>query len=129
MFIEFIYIHSTSFCRFTSHLVLGKKLSKLALVSFDLIHLLQPLIFIDSALILEHSFFLHQQNVPNPVAAAAQVYTSSGTSARVAKALTELFPQYNSHEEEEDKMTELIMNVVSQHVIGKPHKCLVISFC
>ena len=84
------------------------------------------MIFADSALILEHSFFLHQQNVPNPVAVAAQVYKSSGTSARVAKALSELCPQYNSHEEEEDKMTELIMNVVSQHVIGKLYKYLVI---
>ena len=85
--------------------------------------------FADSALILEHSFFLYKQDVPDPIAAAAQVYKSSGTSARVAKALSELFPQFNPQKEEKGKMCQLIMNVVSQHVIGKPNKYLVIFFC
>ena len=125
MFIGFIYIHSISFCRFTSHLVPGNKLSRLALVSFNHITLWQQLIFADSTLILEHSFFLHQQNVQDPIATAAEAYKSSGMSARVAKALTEIFPQFNPHEKEREKMCELIMNVISQHVIGKPQKCLV----
>ena len=77
--------------------------------------------FADSALILEHSFFLYQQNVPDAFAAAAQVYKSSGTSARVAKALSELFPQFNPQKEEREKICQLIMNMVSQHVIGKPY--------
>ena len=84
--------------------------------------------FADSALILEHSFFLHQQNVPDPIATAVQVYKSSGTFARVAKALTELFSQYNPYEEERERMCQLIMDVVSEHVIGKPWKFLAMIF-
>ena len=76
--------------------------------------------FVDFALILEHSFFLHQQQVQNPIETAAEEYTSSGTSARVAKALTELYPQYKPQDEEKENMVELIMDLISKHIICEP---------
>ena len=76
--------------------------------------------FIDFALILEHSYFLHQQEVQNPIEAAFNQYTSSGTSVRVAKALTKLYPQYKSQKEEREKMTQLIMDLILEYIICKP---------
>ena len=76
--------------------------------------------FVDFALILEHSYFLHQKMVQSPIEAAAKQYTSSGTSARVAKALTKLYPQYKPQEEEQENMTQLIMYLISEHIICKP---------
>ena len=76
--------------------------------------------FVDFALILEHSYFLHQKMVQNPIEAAAKQYTSSGTSARVAKALTMIYPQYKPQKEESEKMTQLIMDLISSHIICEP---------
>ena len=76
--------------------------------------------FVDFALILEHSYFLHQKMAQNPIEAAAKQYTSSGTSARVAKALTILYPQYKPQKKESEKMTQLIMDLVSEHIICQP---------
>ena len=74
---------------------------------------------VDFILILEHSFFLQQQQVQNPLETAAGQYTSSGASARVSKALKELYPQYKPQDEEKEKMVELIMNLISEHIICK----------
>ena len=76
--------------------------------------------FVDFALILEHSYFLHQKMVQNPLKAAAKQYTSSGTSARVAKALTMLYSQYKPQKKEKEKMTQLIMDLISEHIICEP---------
>ena len=75
--------------------------------------------FVDFTLILEHSFFLQQQKIQNPLEIAVEQYTLSGTSARVAKALKELYPQYTPQDEKKEKMVELIMNLVSEHIICK----------
>ena len=72
---------------------------------------------VECSIILEHSFFLYQQNIQDPVATAAKQYKSCGISTRVTKALTELIPQYNPQEEAREKMENLIMNVISQHLI------------
>ena len=74
---------------------------------------------VDFALILEHSFFLHQQQVQNPIETAAEKYTLSGTSARVSKALTELYPQYKPQDDKKEDMLELIMSFISEHIICK----------
>ena len=72
--------------------------------------------FADFTLILEHSFFLRQQQVQNPFKTAVEQYTLSGTSVRVAKALKELYPLYKPQDEEQEKMVELIMNLISSFV-------------
>ena len=77
--------------------------------------------FLDFILILEHSYFLHQQEVQNPIETAAKQYSSSGISARVAKALTKLYPQYKPQKEECEKMTQLIIELISEHIICKPY--------
>lgn len=75
--------------------------------------------FVAFTLMLEHSFFLQQQQVQNPFETAVQQYTLSGTSARVAEALKKLYPQYKPQDEEKEKMAELIMNLISEHIICK----------
>ena len=45
--------------------------------------------------------------------------TSSGTSARVSKALKKLYPKYKLEDEEQEKMVELIMELISKHTIHK----------
>ena len=75
--------------------------------------------FVDFTLILEHSFFLQQQQIQNPLEVAAEQYTSYGTSTRVAKALKELYPQYKPQDEQKEKMVELIVNLISEHIICK----------
>ena len=76
--------------------------------------------FVEFTLILEHSFFLQQQQVQNPLETAAKQYTLSGTSTRVAKALKELYPQYKPQAREKKRMVELILNLISEHIICKP---------
>ena len=78
------------------------------------------IIFLEYSLILEYSFFLHQQNTQDPVAAAVEQYKSSGMPARIRKALTKLIPQYNPQDKARAGMRELIMNVISKHLICKP---------
>ena len=75
--------------------------------------------FVDFTLILEHSFFLQQQQVQSPFEIAAMQYTLSGISGRVVKALKELYPLYKPQNEEKKKMVELIMNLISEHIICK----------
>ena len=75
--------------------------------------------FVDFTLILEHSFFLQQQHISNPLEMAAEQYILSGTSVRVATALKELYPQYKPQDEKKEKMVELIMNLISEHIVCK----------
>ena len=75
--------------------------------------------FVAFTLILEHSFFLQQQQVQNPLETAAEQYSLSGASVRVAKALKELYYQYKPQDEEKEEMVELIMNLISEHLICK----------
>ena len=79
--------------------------------------------FLEYSIILEYSFFLHQQNIHDPVAVAAEQYKSSGMSAGIRKALTELIPQYNPQDEARAEMRELIVKVISEHLICKPFSC------
>ena len=74
------------------------------------------LLFVGCALILEHSFFLHQQKIQNPLATAAKQYQSSGVSAQFSKALTMFYPKYKPWKEE---TSQLIMNLISEHIICK----------
>ena len=73
--------------------------------------------FVDFTLILEHSFFLQQQQVQNPFKTATEQYTLSGISARVVKALKELYPLYQPQNKKKEKMVEFIMNLISEHII------------
>ena len=82
--------------------------------------------FPDYSIILEHSCFLHQQHAQDPVALSVAQYKSSGTAARVGKALPALFSQYDPKVEAMAKMEELIMNMISEHLICKSYSCLVV---
>ena len=44
-------------------------------------------------------------------------------SARIRKALTKLIPQYNPQDEVRTEMRELIVKVISEHLICKPFSC------
>ena len=79
--------------------------------------------FLEYSIILEYSFFLHQQDIQDPVGVAAEQYKSSGMSARIRKALTELIPQYNPQYEVRAEMRELIVKVISEYLICKPFNC------
>jgi len=74
---------------------------------------------VDAALILEHSFFLHQQKIQNPIATAAEEYESSGVSAKVVKALPKFYAQYKPQEEKGKEMSQLLVNLISEHIISK----------
>ena len=74
---------------------------------------------VDFTLILEHSFFLQQQQVQNPLETANKQYTLSGTSTKVTKALKEFYPQYQPQDEEKEKMVKLIVKLISEHIICK----------
>ena len=82
--------------------------------------------FPEYSIILEHSFFLHQQHAQDPVAFSAAQYKSSGTAARVGKALPALLSQYDPKVEAREKMEELIMNMISEHLICKSYSCLIV---
>ena len=71
----------------------------------------------DAILILEHSFYLSQQDVPQPVSSAAQKYIASETPARVEKALKEVFMQYNKASE--DEKLDMVLKVIIQNHIGE----------
>ncbi|KAG9317698.1 hypothetical protein JVU11DRAFT_1911 [Chiua virens] len=71
---------------------------------------------IDMAIILEHAFFLHQQGVEDSIIVAGKLYESSETIHKVNKAIFDLIPQYNF--EDEEKMTELIMCMISQNLMS-----------
>jgi len=68
---------------------------------------------IDAILILEHSFYLFQQNDPHPVSSAAQKYIASNTPDRVGEALQDVFKQYNKASENEQ--VDMVLNVIIQN--------------
>ena len=83
--------------------------------------------FPECSIILEHSYFLHQQNVQDPVAVSAKQYQSSGTATRLSKALPEFLSQYNPKRETREKLEELIMGMISEHLICKSYSCLFVA--
>ena len=68
---------------------------------------------------MEHSYFLYQQNVQDPLVTAAEQYVSSGVSAQVSKALAMFYPKYKPQKKDQNEMLELIMNLISEHIICK----------
>lgn len=83
--------------------------------------------FPECSIILEHSFFLPQQHVQDPTAVSAEQYRSSGTAVRVSKALPELLSQYDPKKKAMAKMEELIMHMISEHLICKLYSCSVMT--
>ena len=75
---------------------------------------------------MEYSFYLSQQNIPQPVLSAAQKYTTSDTPARVGKALKEVFKQYNKASE--DEKVDIVLKVVIQNHMGELNICFDIIF-
>ena len=70
----------------------------------------------DAILILEYSFYLSEQNDPQPLFSAAQKYVASNTPARVGKALEDVSKQYNKASD--DEKVEMILSVINQHHMG-----------
>ena len=66
---------------------------------------------------MEHSFYLSQQNDPQPVSSAVQKYKASNTCATIGKALEDVFKQYNkvSYSEKVD----MIVKVIVQNHMGE----------
>ena len=71
----------------------------------------------DAILILEHSFYLSQQDDPQPVSSAAQKYIASDIPARVGKALKDVFKQYNKASE--DGKLDMVLKVIIQNHMGE----------
>ena len=72
-------------------------------------------------LILEHSFYLSQQNDPQPVSSATEKYLASNTPARVGKALQDVFKQYNKASGVEK--LDMIFNIIIQNHMGELNIC------
>jgi hypothetical protein len=68
---------------------------------------------VDAILILEHSFYLSQQNHPQPVSFAAQKYIASNTPAGVGKAIEGIFKQYNKVSD--DSKVDMIFKVIIEN--------------
>jgi hypothetical protein len=62
---------------------------------------------------LEHSFYLSQQNDPQPVSSAAQNYIASDTPARVGEALEDIFKHFNNASE--DKNVDMVLKVIIEN--------------
>jgi hypothetical protein len=103
-------------------LQLGNRFSKLVLVCFN--HLFKIHLYTlcispnpDAILILEHSFYLSQQNHPQPVSFAAQKYIASNTPAEVGKAIEGIFKQYNKVSD--DSKVDMIFKVIIENHMGE----------
>ncbi|KAF8119953.1 hypothetical protein EV363DRAFT_1193980, partial [Boletus edulis] len=68
---------------------------------------------VDILLILEYSFYLHQQGVTQPLSSAAQKYKASGSQDGLRKALEEVFKQYDKASQAEK--VDMITNVILQN--------------
>ena len=105
----------------------GNNFFKLVLVSLAILYMaviISNFYNIDTIIILEHSFHLAQQNVPQPVSSAAQKYNVSNTSARVQEALKGVFNQYSKISDREK--ADMIFNVISQNRMGKQNTCFIL---
>ena len=71
---------------------------------------------------MEHSFYLSQQKVPQPVSSAVQKYNPSNMPAIVQKALEDIFTQYSQASLNEK--VDLVLNVITQNRIGELNICL-----
>ncbi|KAH0827378.1 hypothetical protein J3R83DRAFT_4030 [Lanmaoa asiatica] len=68
-------------------------------------------------LILEHSFYLSQQDDPKPIFSAAQKYKASLIPARVRKALEEVVKQYSKLSLIEKR--DMVVNIILQNHMGQ----------
>jgi len=73
---------------------------------------------VDAILILEHSFYLSQQNDPQPVSSAAEKYIASNIPVSVAKALKDVLKQYNKASFGEK--VAIVLNVIIQNRMDTP---------
>ncbi|KAF8120843.1 hypothetical protein EV363DRAFT_1104144, partial [Boletus edulis] len=69
---------------------------------------------VDIILISELSFFLCQQNDPQPFSSAVQKYKASDSPGRAKKALEEVFKEYTNHASYDQKV-EMVTNVILQN--------------
>ena len=74
---------------------------------------------------MEHSFYLSQQNDPQPVSSAAQKYLASNISAGVGQALEAIFKH---NKVSEDEKTDMVFNVIIQNRMGELNICFNILF-
>lgn len=84
----------------------------------------------DAILIMEHSFYLAQQNDPQPVSSASKKYKTSHISAKVKDALDEVFQQYNKASEREQ--VDIILKIILQNCMGgldMPFNTSLINIC
>ena len=84
----------------------------------------------DAILIMEHSFYLAQQNDPQPVSCASKKYKTSDISAKVKDALDEVFQQYNKASEREQ--VDIILKIILQNCMGgldMPFNTSLINIC
>ena len=76
-------------------------------------------------IILEHSFYLSQQNDPQPVSSAAQKYLASNTPASVGQALEDFFKHNKASDGEK---TDMVFNIIIQNRMGELNICFNIFF-
>ena len=81
---------------------------------------------IDAILLLEHSFYLAQQNDPKPVSSALEKYNALNIHAKVATDLEEVFKQYNKASEKEK--VDMVLLVITQNRMGEFNICFNILF-
>ena len=82
----------------------------------------------DAILILEHSFYLSQQNDPQPVSSAIQKYNASNMHARVGEALEDTLKQLEYNKASENEKVDMILNVIIQNHLGRLNICYNILF-
>ena len=73
-------------------------------------------------LLLEHSFYLAQQNDPKPVFSAFEKYNAFNIHIKVETALKKVFKQYNKASEKEK--VDMVLSVINQNRMGKFDICL-----
>ena len=71
---------------------------------------------VDTILILDHSFYLSQQDDPTPFLTAAQIYKASNIPARVRKALEEVVKQYGKLSDKEKE--DVVLNIILENHMG-----------
>ena len=81
---------------------------------------------IDAILLLEHSFYLAQQNDPKPVSSALEKYNALNIHAKVATDLEEVFKQYNKASEKEK--VDMVLLVIAKNCMSEFNLCFNILF-
>ena len=80
----------------------------------------------DAIILLEHSFYLAQQDDPKPLSSAIEKYNALNICAKVATDLEEVFKQYNKASEKEK--VDMVLLVIAQNRMGEFNMCLNILF-